>query len=142
MTQFIWRLVQLSRLGFALLFAVVCLRFTAVAASESIRDRIPELDAVMGDESATKSAEPSGKPSSGGAERLPSAAPVHMSVIVNMGGSRSEVFIDGPRKGNTPFLGSVRCVPGESVKIEIVPAEGALIVRQARCRQGTVRVDR
>ena len=142
MTRFVWRVVQLSRLAFSLLFAVVCLRFTAVAASESFRETVPELNDVLPNESSAEPDTGVAQPRNPRLEPTPSAEQLRMSVIVNMRGSRSEVFINGRRKGNTPFLGSVRCHTGESVKIEVVPALGELIVRHAKCRQGTVRVDR
>ena len=109
MTRFVWRVVQLSRLAFSLLFAVVCLRFTAVAARESFRETVPELNDVLPNESSAEPDTGVAQPRNPRLEPTPSAEQLRMSVIVNMGGSRSEVFINGRRKGNTPFLGSVRC---------------------------------
>lgn len=59
-----------------------------------------------------------------------------LSVVV--GPERSDVFVNGTRLGLSPYLGDFTCKHGEDLQIEVVPAKGPLITRQAKCAGQTV----
>lgn len=48
-------------------------------------------------------------------------------------GPRAEVFINGRRVGQTPFMGDLNCNPADPVKIELLPKKGAPWRRDMPC---------
>jgi len=61
-------------------------------------------------------------------------------LAISAGAPRSEVYVNGARLGLSPYLGDFTCKRGEKLKIEIVPARGALVVREATCEGKTLRI--
>jgi hypothetical protein len=73
-------------------------------------------------------------------EALPSGEPLRLMLAVSAGAPRSEVYVNGSRLGLTPYLGDFTCKRGEKLKVEVVPARGALVVREAACEGKTLRI--
>jgi len=61
---------------------------------------------------------------------------VRVSVVVTAGPSRSLVYVRGRQVGKTPFVGEVVCVPGNPVKIEVVPPKGMPLSSERLCLAG------
>lgn len=75
-------------------------------------------------------------PSMGNGEHSRESRRVTLSVTV--GPARSEVFVNGRRLGESPYVGDYACRVGETLRVEVVPAVGPLIVRRAPCAGQTV----
>ncbi len=61
------------------------------------------------------------------------AALIYPTLYVNFGPERSEVFVNGVRVGQTPFIGEVGCRMGDLVKVDIAPPAGAPLRFMGRC---------
>jgi hypothetical protein len=59
--------------------------------------------------------------------------PLRLTLSVTVGPPRSEVYVNGSRLGDSPYLGDFSCKSGERLQIEVVPEKGALITRTATC---------
>lgn len=55
-------------------------------------------------------------------QALPPLSP--RQILVDLGPPRSEVFVDGRRVGQTPFLGQVKCRPGREIQVQVIPERG------------------
>jgi hypothetical protein len=66
---------------------------------------------------------------SAGADPPPSSR----QILVDVGPPRSDVFVDGRRVGQTPFLGQVRCRPGREISIHVVPERGLPLQEKRVC---------
>lgn len=64
--------------------------------------------------------------------------PTRLGLSISAGEPRSEVFVNGVRRGHTPFLGDVSCKIGEPLMIQVIPKKGALLVFERICRPGTL----
>lgn len=133
----------LQPLGAALLLALA-MRFTWAVTNDP---RAPVL-APTPRATPTQSALPLPKPASviKPAHSAPPivirGAPARLSLSVSAGEPRSEVFVNGVRRGNTPFLGDVSCKIGEPLMIQVVPKQGALLVFERVCRPGTLSISK
>lgn len=45
-------------------------------------------------------------------------------ILIDLGPPRSEVFVDGRRVGQTPFVGQVKCRPGREIQVQVIPERG------------------
>lgn len=61
------------------------------------------------------------------------SAPQMRSLFVDLGSPRSEVYVNGRRLGETPFVGQWSCADGESVRIQVVPPRGMPLERKLVC---------
>jgi hypothetical protein len=59
--------------------------------------------------------------------------PSPRQILVDIGPPRSDVFVDGRRVGQTPFLGQVRCRPGREISIHVIPERGLPIEEKRVC---------
>lgn len=66
-------------------------------------------------------------------------APINVSVMVNLGAVRSEVYIDGRKRGLTPFIGELTCVPKTQVRVEVLPPRGLPLAGTLECQPGVLR---
>jgi hypothetical protein len=66
---------------------------------------------------------------------------INVPIMVDVGPSRSEVYVNGTRRGHTPFIGEVSCVPGSPVRVEIVPPSGLPKKGSLECQPGTLRFE-
>ena len=62
-------------------------------------------------------------------------------IMVDVGPSRSEVYVNGTRRGHTPFIGEVSCVPGSAVRVEVVPPAGLPKKGSLECQPGILRFE-
>ena len=65
---------------------------------------------------------------------------VRASLVVTAGPPRSLVYVRGRQVGKTPFVGEVVCVPGDPVKIDVVPPTGMPLTSEQPCHAGTIRM--
>jgi hypothetical protein len=68
----------------------------------------------------------------------PGGAPLRLMLSVNAGPERSDVYVNGSRIGQSPYLGDYSCKQGERLRIEVVPPKGALVNRSAICEGQTL----
>jgi len=59
--------------------------------------------------------------------------PSPRQILVDIGPPRSDVFVDGRRVGQTPFLGQVRCRPGREISIHVIPERGLPLQEKRVC---------
>jgi hypothetical protein len=59
--------------------------------------------------------------------------PLRLTLSVLVGPPRSEVYVNGSRIGNSPYLGDFSCKSGERLHVEVVPEKEPLITRTAIC---------
>jgi len=59
---------------------------------------------------------------------------------VSAGPPRSDVYINGRKVGQTPFLGDTSCKTGQSIRIEIMPPRGAPLVYSRDCVGGALEI--
>jgi hypothetical protein len=71
------------------------------------------------------------------------AAPTSVKayLVVSGGPERSDVYVNGVRVGQSPFVGDVTCKPGKPVRIELLPPKGAPLVHERPCIEGTLRIE-
>lgn len=67
-------------------------------------------------------------------------ASVRLTLSISAGVNRSEVYINGSKRGNTPFLGDVSCKTGEPLKIQVMPEKGTILNFERTCRSGTMSI--
>jgi hypothetical protein len=123
----------------------------ALVAALGARAMIASLDEVARVRTAMEPVEPE-KPAlleladelAGDAVASPVAAPpaelapdtgdsLRLTLSVTLGPPRSEVYVNGRRVGESPYLGDYACKRGEALRVEIVPEQESLIVRRAVC---------
>jgi hypothetical protein len=54
---------------------------------------------------------------------------------------RSEVYVNGVFFGHGPYVGTLTCHPGETVKIDLIPPSGAPRMHERLCHGGTLRIE-
>jgi hypothetical protein len=75
------------------------------------------------------------------ASQPPTGRPLRVTLGVNYGAPRSDVYVNGGRVGNTPFLGDTSCKSGQSIRIEVVPPQGAPLTYVRECRGGSIEIN-
>lgn len=137
----------LSGLGASASFAVLSLQLMADAVVQvrpefvERREAQDQMESQGANEaSVARSGRLKGSRSNGeeGAEEESSSLRLTLSVLA--GSERSEVFVNGRRLGASPYLGDYTCKRGESLRFEVVPKNGPLIVRHAVCQGTAVRI--
>jgi hypothetical protein len=63
---------------------------------------------------------------------------VRVTLGIDYGTPRSEVYVNGRMVGNTPFLGDTSCKLGQPLKIELVPAKGPPLTYERQCLGGSL----
>jgi hypothetical protein len=63
-----------------------------------------------------------------------------MTLGVSAGPPRSDVYVNGRRVGQTPFLGDTSCKTGQAIKVEIVPPKGPPLVYSRNCTGGALEI--
>lgn len=67
--------------------------------------------------------------------------PVHrISIVVEAGPPRSDVFVAGTKLGQTPFVGEISCALGSEIKIQVLPPKGPPTDYLRRCGEGGVTI--
>jgi hypothetical protein len=67
--------------------------------------------------------------------------PLRVTLGVNHGKPRSDVYVNGIRVGNTPFLGDTSCKSGQTIRIEVVEAQGPPLTYVRECRGGSIEIN-
>jgi hypothetical protein len=70
----------------------------------------------------------------------PSGQPRSVTLGVSAGPPRSDVYVNGRKVGQTPFLGDTSCKTGQAIRIEIMPARGAPLVYTRDCVGGALEI--
>jgi hypothetical protein len=87
----------------------------------------------------------SAQPIDSGVPRAASAAPlgkaIRVRVSVSVGPDRADVYVDGSRLGQVPFVGDTSCRVGEMIDVEVAPKTGKRLKFQKPCEAGTVRFE-
>ena len=78
---------------------------------------------------------------SGSAAPAPRGKAVRVRFSITAGPERSDVYIDGSKLGQVPFVGDSSCRAGEPVSIEVVPKTGSKLKFERTCELGTIRVE-
>jgi hypothetical protein len=71
----------------------------------------------------------------------PRGKAIRVRMSITAGPDRSDVYVDGSKLGQVPYLGDTSCRAGESVSIEIVPKTGNKLKFERTCELGTLRVE-
>jgi hypothetical protein len=71
----------------------------------------------------------------------PAGVPLSVMLGVDYGSPRSDVYINGRKVGQTPFLGDTSCKSGQKLKIEIVPAKGLPLTYLRDCLGGSLQIE-
>jgi len=58
---------------------------------------------------------------------------VPRQILIDLGPARSEVYVDGRRVGQTPFLGQVKCRPGREISVQVIPERGLPLGEKRVC---------
>ncbi|HEX4476604.1 MAG TPA: hypothetical protein VH142_16065 [Polyangiaceae bacterium] len=145
-------LSRAARMLASRLVATVCARFALAefehafsASSANFADiPVPHDDALAhpqdpihaGDDPGpgAGSAKPHTGPPLGGAPR-------RMTLGVNFGDPRSEVYVNGKLVGQTPFLGDTACKSGLPVRIEIVARSGPPLTYVRTCVGAAIEIE-
>ena len=78
---------------------------------------------------------------SASAAPAPRGKPVRVRMSITAGPDRADVYVDGAKLGQVPFLGDTSCRAGETISIEIVPKTGNKMKLERTCELGTIRVE-
>lgn len=54
-------------------------------------------------------------------------------LLVDWGPPRSDVYVNGVLTGKTPYVGQVSCLDGDTVQIQVLPAQGAPRSKKITC---------
>ncbi len=135
-----------ARLIAATFLALASARFAAGAVLFAVQTRAPGLPEVVGDDRkgapapTTAPDTPAGAGDRGVAV-LQRGQSARTTLSISAGPPRSEVWVNGSKRGNTPFLGEVSCKVGAPIRIEVVPPRGAPLVYERECKPGNVVID-
>lgn len=129
-----------ARLTAAALFAILSLTVLAATAPGALateaetapRPRPLPPSPVASQPAQAESDLPATPPPTSPTAELPSL-PSPRQILIDLGPPRSEVFVDGRKVGQTPFLGQVKCRPGREIKIQIVPERGLPFEERRLC---------
>lgn len=64
---------------------------------------------------------------------------LRVTLVITLGPERSEVFVNGVRLGQSPYVGDWTCRRDEPLRIEVLPPRGAPLQVERPCAPGTVR---
>jgi hypothetical protein len=64
---------------------------------------------------------------------------LQVTLVVTLGPERSEVWVNGVRVGQSPYVGDWTCRRDEPLRIEVLPPRGAPLHVERACTPGTVR---
>ncbi len=122
--------------------AAAAMRFAVVAvggvmAESDVPPQAAPASSASGATSAT-SARGRGQPMGSSA---PAGTPIQAQLLVNVGTDRSEVYVDGSKLGSSPYVGTISCVAGSKVQIEVVITKGVVYAYERTCEPGMIRVD-
>ena len=67
--------------------------------------------------------------------------PVSVMLSVDYGTPRSDVYVNGRKVGQTPYLGDTSCKAGQALKIEIVQAKGVPLTYDRVCVGGSLQIE-
>ena len=81
---------------------------------------------------------PAASASLSGADAAP-PAPLNVQILVDFGTPRSEVYVNGTRRGLTPYIGEVNCLPDAEVRVEVLPPKGLPRAGKLKCQPGVLR---
>ncbi len=135
------RAAGVAHLAAALLLTTLAIRFSVTAVLRGVAERTPKLSP-----SGEAPLVPSGVPVSSGPPLEPAGptavagASLRVPLVVSGGAPRSEVYVNGIKVGQSPYLGEVSCKAGELVKIEVLPPSGSPAAHMRRCAPGTLKV--
>ncbi len=153
----ITRLADASTLLLAVLVAASGIRLASVAATRALRGtphtagasgalsaanpvvrKVPSRlrDGGFEDAAVPRKVERRPAPRSARAGRRPAPRLQAVTVAITAGPPRSEAYFKGRKLGSTPFFGDLDCVPGEHVKIDVVPPQGMPLEYTRICRPG------
>jgi len=139
-----------ARLVAALLSAATAVRFAwtgvdqafAFSQANSSENPSPRASVSAAPSVPRRTAPPPRKPPPAPRPKDPAAAsrgkPVRLSLGVSYGPSRSDVYVNGQRVGQSPFLGDASCKGGENLRIEVVPPKGPPLTYVRPCYPGAV----
>ncbi|HVU00495.1 MAG TPA: hypothetical protein VHE30_02045 [Polyangiaceae bacterium] len=106
---------------------------SAGEAPRAVASRGTEPAAIAGRAPPAVAGKPPPEPGAGGRA-------VRLTLSVSSGSPRSDVYVNGSRVGNTPFLGDTSCKTGQPVRIEVVPASGPPLTYLRDCRGGSIEI--
>lgn len=75
------------------------------------------------------------------ADPTASGRPLSVLLSVDYGSPRSDVYVNGRKVGQTPFVGDTSCKSGQPLKIEIVPARGVPLRYERICQSGSLQIE-
>lgn len=142
MRETVGRAASGARVIAGVLLALGGIKFTVDGVLFAVASARPQLTPVVTADSprpAESATAAPPKPSSD-APAAVMGEPIRPTLSIAAGPPRSEVFVNGVRRGNTPFLGEVSCKAGATVRIQIVPPKGAPLEVERPCKPGTLRV--
>jgi hypothetical protein len=93
------------------------------------RPDLEKLKELMAEEASVKTLDSSAEP-------VPQAKV--RQILVDVGPSRSEVFLNGVRSGKTPYAGQISCTEGATIVVEVLPPRGMPWRKEIRC--GGIRI--
>ena len=124
-----------ARIVAAVLVLTTSIRFAIVAFGASDPPP-PSASAVSAQVEPRQPTDRPAPPSTG-----PSGQPIRARISVLTGPDRADVYIDGSKRGQVPYLGDLPCRVGETVVVEVVPARGHRLRFERRCESGTIKVE-
>ncbi|HEX7668550.1 MAG TPA: hypothetical protein VF395_03155 [Polyangiaceae bacterium] len=143
------RVARASRWVALLLVAPVSFRFAVAGVEHALRvsnANFAQKPASHGPASAETAAPvaPGWARPERAAAPAPSASggrPFRVTLGVNYGEPRSEVYVNGSLVGQTPFLGDTSCKSGQPIRIEVVPKSGLPLTYLRRCQGGSLELN-
>lgn len=127
--------------GVSLRFAIASVRHAFGVSSANIAENAGSHGAGKAGTTASANASvqvPHGTPV---ASQPLTGRPLRVTLGVNYGSARSEVYVNGSRVGNTPFLGDTSCKSGQTIRVEVVPPQGAPLTYVRECRGGSIEIN-
>jgi hypothetical protein len=131
-----------------LLFLLVSLRFSiasvqralAVSKSNFVEKPVRHESPVPRPPPSAKDVPPGGTTSAPVPAAISSGQPRRVTLGVSAGPPRSDIYVNGRKVGQTPFLGDTSCKTGQTIRIEIMPPKGAPLVYSRDCVGGALEI--
>ena len=146
--RLVQRMAAVSRVVAILLVTLVSLRLSVASvqhaldvsksnfAEAPVSHEDPAPQAVTSPQRASQTKAPAAAPSASAAFGQPRS----VTLGVSAGPPRSDVYVNGRKVGQTPFLGDTSCRTGQSIRIEIVPQKGPPLVYSRDCVGGALEI--
>jgi hypothetical protein len=125
----------------SLRFSIASVQHALAVSKGNFADRpVRREDRESRPQPSQKASSPDGSEAAPSSTTAASGPPRRVTLGVSAGPPRSDVYVNGRKVGQTPFLGDTSCRAGQTIRIEIMPPKGAPLVYSRDCLGGALEI--